>query len=37
MTSSSTGSLDEVLSTLRDRATPLLLEVVVAQDETFDP
>jgi benzoylformate decarboxylase len=32
-----TGSLDEVLSTLRDRTTPLLLEVVVAQDETFDP
>jgi benzoylformate decarboxylase len=32
-----TGALDEVLGTLKERATPLLLEVVVAQDETFDP
>ena len=31
------GALDETLPGLRDRTTPLLLEVVVAQDETFDP
>jgi benzoylformate decarboxylase len=29
--------LDAELPTLGERATPLLLEVVVAQDETFDP
>jgi benzoylformate decarboxylase len=29
--------LDAELATLADRKTPLLLEVVVAQDETFDP
>jgi len=29
--------LDAELSTLADRETPLLLEVVVAQDESFDP
>jgi benzoylformate decarboxylase len=30
-------TLDELLPTLRDRQSPLLLEIVVAQDETFDP
>jgi benzoylformate decarboxylase len=29
--------LDDVLPELADRRTPLLLEVLVAQDETFDP
>jgi benzoylformate decarboxylase len=31
------ATLDEVLASLRDRTAPLLLEVVVAQDATFDP
>ncbi len=30
-------ALDETLPDLHARTTPLLLEVVVAQDETFDP
>ena len=29
--------LDDVIPALKDRSTPLLLEVVVAQDETFEP
>jgi benzoylformate decarboxylase len=32
-----TTRLDELLPNLGDRRTPLLLEVVVAQDPTFDP
>jgi benzoylformate decarboxylase len=31
------STLDEVLPALKDRHSPLLLEIVVAQDETFDP
>jgi benzoylformate decarboxylase len=30
-------TFDEVIPTLTERETPLLLEVVVAQDERFDP
>ena len=30
------AALDELLPSLKDRGAPLLLEVVVAQDETFD-
>ena len=29
--------LDELLPSLKDRTRPLLLEIAVAQDETFDP
>jgi benzoylformate decarboxylase len=32
-----TAQLDDVLPDLAERRTPLLLEVLVAQDETFDP
>jgi benzoylformate decarboxylase len=31
------SALDELLPGLKDRQSPLLMEVVVAQDETFDP
>ena len=31
------ATLDDVLADLQDRTSPLLLEVVVAQDDTFDP
>ena len=30
-------ALDELLPDLHERQSPLLLEIVVAQDETFDP